>query len=116
MREPGAPSFRAFREFRVRHVSVVVSTSCWRVSVQSGFWASLLAPALPGAAGIEVPDIYRRIFTAVRADGRVPLTRNFPLVIADRQACRHVPIVIPLLLRARVFQGECQADRAISTG
>jgi hypothetical protein len=70
----------------------------------------------PEVAGIGVPDIYRRIFTAVRADGRVPLTRNFPLVIADRQACRHVPVVIPLLLRARVFQGECQADRAISTG
>ena len=107
---------------KIRIVGFVsVSTSCWRVSVQSGFSANLLARALPGgcrhwSAGYIPPDIYRRIFTAVRADGRVPLTRNFPLVIADRQACRHVPVVIPLLLRARVFQGECQADRAISTG
>ena len=71
--------------------------------------------ACPGIAR-RLPALKCRIFTAVRADGRVPLTRNFPLVIADRQACRHVPVVIPLLLRARVFQGECQADRAISTG
>ena len=50
---------------KIRIVGFVsVSTSCWRVSVQSGFSASLLARALPGgcrhwSAGYLPPDIYR---------------------------------------------------------